>query len=183
LRYFFSRRIPAFRRVLLVESGSRSLLENLLPGIYETHGPNIHLDVVTCYAGKPEGFDEGRGAVYHVADYQGADGRGRLYRVLDASRYDITGIICSGEPVMTKWKWMLALRSPGKLFILNENGDYFWFDYSQWAAIKHFVLFRAGLSGAGAVDTLLRLLLFPLTFLYLLAYAAVVHTRRRFRAS
>jgi hypothetical protein len=64
---------------------------------------------------------------------------------------------------------------------LNENGDYFWFDYSNWPIIRHFVLFRAGLSGAGAVRTLVRLLLFPLTLLYLVLYAAVVHTRAAIR--
>ena len=183
MRLFFSQRIPEFKRVLLVESGSRYLIESLLPRIYKEHGPHIHLDIVTCYAGQPAEFDPARGAVYHVTGYQGAEGRSRLYKVLDAARYDITGIVCSGEPVMTKWKWMLAARLPAKLFILNENGDYFWCHYANWLTIQHFVLFRAGLSGAGAIDTLVRMAVLPLTLAYLLAYAAIAHTRRRLRTS
>jgi hypothetical protein len=74
---------------------------------------------------------------------------------------------------------MLALRTPAKLFILNENGDYFWVDYSQWRTIKHFILYRAGLSGAGAVKTIARLILFPFTVLFLMFYAAAIHLKRK----
>ena len=47
---------------------------------------------------------------------------------------------------MTKWKWALALRLPVKVLVVNENGDFFWFDRANWRTIRHFVLFRAGLS-------------------------------------
>src|SRR5260370_25421072 len=73
---------------------------------------------------------------------------------------------------MTKWKWMLAARLPGKVFVLNENGDYFWLDRGHLSNIRHFILFRAGLTGAGAVRTLARLVLFPFTFLYLILFSA-----------
>ena len=69
---------------------------------------------------------------------------------------------------MMKWKWMLGARVPSKLFIVNENGDHFWVDYSNWRIIKHFILFRAGLSGADAVNTIGRLLLSPFTVIFLL---------------
>jgi hypothetical protein len=80
---------------------------------------------------------------------------------------------------MTKWKWMVAAQVPAKLFVLNENGDYFWVDYTNWKLILHFFTFRAGLTGSGAVMTPVRLLLLPFTFLYLLAFAAWVNLRRR----
>jgi hypothetical protein len=66
--------------------------------------------------------------------------------------------------------------------VLNENGDYFWLDYAHWPTIRHFVLFRAGLAGSGAVRTLARLALFPFTLLYLLLYASILHTRRALRS-
>ena len=68
-----------------------------------------------------------------------------------------------------------------KIFIVNENADFFWFDRSQWRTILQFVLYRAGLSGAAAVPALLRLLFFPVTLTYLLLYAGTVHLRRRIR--
>ena len=180
MRYFLSRSVPAFSRVLLVESGSRDLFEELLGGLYDHH-PQMKADLVTCYAGVPKNFRNDLGAVYRVTDYP--DGRSRqcLYQELAANRYVVVGIICSAEPIMTKWKWMLAARLSGKVFVLNENGDYFWLDRGHLAAIRHFILFRAGLTGSGAVRVLARLILFPFTLLYLILYAATVHLRRKLR--
>jgi hypothetical protein len=179
VKYFFTRRQPEVSRILLVESGSRYLLEGLIPGIRSTYGDDIFVDLVTCYPGMPEGFQVRNTTVYRVTDYRGRAGRARLYRELAANRYSIMGIICSSEPIMNKWKWALAARLPAKVFILNENGDYFWVDYGHWSVIRHFALFRAGLAGAGAVRTLARLALFPFTLLFLLSYAAFVHLTRR----
>lgn len=180
MRYFISRRIPPFDRTLLVESGSRYLLEDLLPGVYESH-PQAQVDLVTCYAGLPKTFRPERGQVWRVTDYADPAARGRLYQELAARRHTVFGMICSGEPIMTKWKWMLAARTPAKVFVLNENGDYFWADRSEWRTMRHFALFRAGLAGAGAVRTLARLAMFPFTLAYLLIYAATVHLRRKLR--
>ena len=52
-------------------------------------------------------------------------------RQLRARNYSMVGMICSGEPIMTKWKWLIALRLPVKVFIINENGDYFWINREQ----------------------------------------------------
>lgn len=181
VRYILTRAQPEATRILLVESGSRGLLEGLIPGIRRTYGESIFVDLVTCYSGLPRGFDPATTRVYRVGDYRGRAGRRRLYRELAANRYNILGIICSGEPVMTKWKWAVALRVPAKMFVLNENGDYLWADYGHASVILHFVLFRAGLAGAGAVRTLARFFLFPFTLAYLLLYASAVHSRRALR--
>ena len=164
--------------MLLVESGSRYLFESMLPGLYGNHAENERVDLVTCFPGLPREFDTSRGEVFRVTDYHGRPARKAFYAKLGAGDYDVIGIICSGEAIMTKWKWALAWEVPAKLFILNENGDYFWVDRGQLGTIKHFALYRAGLSGAGGVTTLLRLALFPFTFAYLLLFAAYVHLRR-----
>ena len=91
-----------------------------------------------------------RGDVFQVADYQGKEGRARLYAELRARGYAAIGIICADQPIMTKWKWALAAQIPAKLFVVNENGDFFWVDYTNWRIIVHFFLFRAGLTGAEA---------------------------------
>ncbi len=179
VRYFFTRRAPRVTRILLIESGSRGLLEGLIGGLRQTYGNEIFIDLVTCYPGVPSGFQLENTKVYRVSDYRGAEARSGLYRELAQNRYSVVGMICSAEPVMTKWKWVLAARLPAKVFILNENGDYFWFDWGHWSVIRHFALFRAGLAGAGAVRTLARLALFPFTLLFLLAYAGMVHLTRR----
>ncbi len=180
MRYFLTRSVPPFSRVLLIESGSRDLFEELLGGLYDIH-PQMKADLVTCYAGTPKTFRTDLGAVYRVNEYPDGRSRKRLYKQLAANRYVIVGMICSAEPIMTKWKWMLAMLLSGKVFILNENGDYFWLDFGHLGAIRHFVLFRAGLTGTGAVRAIARLVLFPFTLLYLILYAATVHLRRKIR--
>jgi hypothetical protein len=179
VRYFFRLGFPRMTRMLLVESGSRHLLGNLLPLLRQSYG-DFPIDLVTCYPGLPSGFPPDT-VVYRVSDYRGRAARRALYRGLASNGYSATGIICSAEPIMTWWKWAVALRVPGKLFVLNENGDYFWFDRSNWRTIRYFVLFRSGLAGAGAVRTLARVILFPLTLLYLLLYATAAHCARAYR--
>jgi hypothetical protein len=82
---------------------------------------------------------------------------------------------------MKKWKWALGARVPAKLFVINENADFFWFDYDRRGVIAHFALLRSGLGGAGAVRTAARLAAFPFALVFLLAYAAAVHSRRALR--
>jgi hypothetical protein len=180
MRYFLRKRIPPFTRVLLIESGNRELFEELLRGFYDLH-PGMRADLITCYEGAPSTFRIGAGQVYRVTDHPTGAHRKRLYEELAANRYAVAGMICSNEPIMTKWKWVLAARLPAKVFILNENGDYFWLDRGHLSNIRNFVLVRAGLTGSGAVRTLARLVSFPFTLLYLILYALTVHLRRKLR--
>ena len=76
---------------------------------------------------------------------------------------------------------MLGGAAFAKIFVVNENADFFWLDWGHWKTITHFVSFRAGITGAAAVPTLARMLFFPVTFLYLLLFAGAVHLRRRIR--
>ena len=177
MRYILSRREPPLTRVLLIESGSRSLLEGLVSHLRATRGPEIPIDLVTCYGGLPAGLGP-ESIVYRVSDYGSPEGRKELLRRLRSQGYSIAGIICSAEPIMTKWKWWVAFRIPAKVFILNENGDYFWVNRENAASIREFVLVRAGLSGAGAIRTAGRLLIFPFSVLFLLLYAFTAHAGR-----
>ncbi len=180
MRGFFTRRQPEFHRILLIESGGRNLLNDFLPNLIRVHGA-LSADLLTCFAGIPEGFDASTGAIFRVGDYPDPARRANLVAELKANRYDAVGILCSGEPIMTKWKWMLAARLPVKVFVLNENGDVFWLDFAHGAVIRHFILFRAGLTGAGAVPTIARLLFLPVSLAFLIAYAAWEHLKRRIR--
>ena len=103
-------------------------------------------------------------------------------RQLRARNYSIVGMICSAEPIMTKWKWLIALRLPAKVFIVNENGDYFWVHRDNRRRSGEFCLVRLGLAGEGAIRTLGRLLIFPFSLLFLLLYAFAAHSRQN-RAS
>lgn len=177
MRYFLSRRIPHFTRVLLVESGSRGVSERLLPLLIEKWR-EIEIDLVTCYQGEPEGF---RGRVYRVTDYRGPAERKRLYRELAARRYGLAGILCSGDPIMTKWKWALAARLRSKIFVVNENADFFWLDRGHWRNALRMAQTRTGISGTAGIPALAQWLFFPVTLLYLLLFAGAVHIKRKVR--
>jgi hypothetical protein len=183
VRYFLTGRQPKMNAILLVESGTRGLLEGVVGGLRQTWGDAVFIDLVTCYSTLPKGFAAHNTRVYRVGDYRGRAARAKLYRELRANGYSLMGVICSGEVVMNKWKWALALRIPAKIFIINENGDYFWLDRLHMATLRQFVLYRSGLAGSGAVRTLVRLISLPFAFLYLLLYATAAHTRRALRRS
>ncbi|RPI10071.1 MAG: hypothetical protein EHM65_08490 [Acidobacteriales bacterium] len=176
---FFRLRFPDVSRVVLVESGSRHLSESVIPRLRDYFGSEVPIDLVTCYAGLPTGLREDSSTVFHIHNYRDREGRRRLYRELLDSQPSVLVIICSGEPIMTKWKWALAFRLPVKLLIVNENGDFFWCDRSNWRVIRRFILVRAGLSGGDAVRTIGQILIFPLTLSYLLLYATGIHLRRK----
>ena len=179
MRYFFRSAIPTLNRVLLVESGSRSILEKMIDSFRRVCAYAGEIDVMTCYAGTPAGAD---GRIFRVADYPTPSAREALYRELAARDYSAIAIICAAEPIMTKWKFALAARVPAKLLIVNENADFFWCDRSNWRVLGHLMRYRAGMTGASAVPTLARLLFLPLTAAYLLVYAGAVHFRRKLRA-
>jgi hypothetical protein len=180
MRYLISNRAPAGTRLLLIESGSRSLAEGILPHLRSGWAGACQIDLVTCYGGLPAGLPP-ETAVFRVADYGSPEKRRELIQALRSRDYAYLGMICSAESIMTKWKWLLALRVPAKVFIVNENGDYFWLHRENAAILREFALVRVGLEGAGAIRTLGRLLAFPFTFLYLILYAFSAHAGRAFR--
>jgi hypothetical protein len=181
VRYFLTGRQPAPSAILLVESGSRRLLEGVIGGLRQAWGPDIRIDVATCYSALPRGFGPGSTRVYRVSEARKLGPRLRVLRELARNRYSQMGIVCSGEPILMKWKWLLALGLPAKVFVINENCDYFWLDRKHLSAIRQFVTARAGMAGTGVVRTPARLIAFPFTLAWLALYAAAVHTRRLLR--
>jgi len=174
VRYFFRRRIPEPSRILLVESGSRHITETVMPRMRGHFGEGVPIDLVTCFPAAPAGM----AGIYNVNDYRGRKRRLALVRELRARGYAIAGIVCSNEPLLNRWKWVLAAALPVKLLIINENGDWFWLDRAHWSHISRFLKYRAGLADAGIVRALARIVVFPFTLSYLLLYAAAVHFRR-----
>ena len=180
MRYLFRRYIPPFTRVLLVESGSRGAFDTLIPLLYQIHGEAMELDLLTCHQTTPAGF---RGRVYRVEDYSNPAARRQLFRELASSKYAALGILCSGEPIMTKWKWALVARLPAKVFVINEFAGFLYLDWGNARNLVGFARVRLGLSGAAATPAVVRLILLPFALVYLLLFAAIVHTKRRIRIS
>ena len=180
MRHFLHTHIPDCSRILLIESGPRVVIERVIHHLRNQFGQDLEMDLVTCYAGEPAGF---HGRVYNVNDYGGAAGRDALWLDLAQRKYSAAGVVCAAVPIMTKWKWWLAFKVPAKLFIVNENADYFWLDRVHLSQLRRFMTHRLGISGSAAAPSLVRLIFFPVTLAYLLLYAGTVHLRRKLRQS
>src|SRR6266702_3624582 len=102
MRYLLSRRAPSGTRLLLIESGSRSLAEGILPHLKSEWAEAYEIDLVTCYGGLPAGLSE-EARVFRVADYGTPAKRKELIAELRRRDYAYVGIICSAESIMTKW--------------------------------------------------------------------------------
>lgn len=168
---------PEPTRILLVESGSRELLEKAILSIRTFwDGRTPPIDLFTCFGGVPEGIGDD-GQIYRVAHYPGPE-RKKLLRELKTRNYAVMGLVCSDEIILEKWKWLIALSVPAKLLVINESGNCFWFDRSNWTVIRQFVASRSGLTGATMLRSILQVAALPITFLWLLCFAAGAHTVR-----
>ena len=172
---------PPFSRVLLVESGSRRVLESAIPRVRAVLGPNIGFDLVTCIPGLPSALDPSTTTVWRTQDHSTSEARARILTEMTAAPATVVAIVCSGEPIMTRWKWWLAAWLPSKVLIVNENGDFFWLDSSNLRNLRRLAAVRFGLSGAFPGKAVARAAQFPLVVAYLLLYAAVVHSRQALR--
>ena len=172
MRFFLRRRVPELSRILLVESGSRRVTENVIPRMRGQFGDGVPIDLLTCFADSPAGFAR----IYNVNDYRRR--RRSLARELRSNRYAVAGILCSGERTLSKWKWGLVLALPAKFLLINENADYFWLDRGHWGNIRQFIKVRMGFAGAGMVRAFTRVAVFPFTLSYLLLFAAAMYLRR-----
>jgi hypothetical protein len=177
---YLTARCPRIERILLVESGNRSITERVLPKLSVSFTDLTSVDVITCYGGVPAGLAE-HAAVYRTQDHATAAERANLLRRVRESGATVVAMICSDEQIMTRWKWWLAAKLPAKILIVNENADYFWLDTAHIGYIKRFALKRLGLSGQFAGRTVARVAAFPAILAYLLTYAAVTHLRRAWR--
>jgi hypothetical protein len=173
-------RYPEFRRVLLVESGPRAVLEISIPRLRNVFGPGAAFDLITCYSGQPSTLPEGA-AIWRTADYQSKPSRAALLQQLKTSGATGVAILCAGNPIMSRWKWWLVWHLPMKVLVINENADCFWLDTAHIRNARRMALARAGLSGQIAGRTMLRLACFPFGLLYLIIYASAVHARRSLR--
>ena len=165
-------------KMLVVESGSRLVLEGGLPRFRALFGDPQRVDLVTCLPGLPQTLDPSTTRVISVTAVRAARDRWRLLLELRRQEYSVIGIICSDEPVMTLWKVAVALAVRGKVLVFNENSDFFWVDWRHRKTLRQFVLFRAGMLEDGAVRKLVQLATFPFLLVFLLLYAGWVHLIR-----
>ena len=181
MRYLFRKAVPEMRRVLLVESGPRTLSERFLPVLRKVCGEAVEVDLFTCLPPPPPGAMPGVHNVYRSQDYLGRPGRLLLLKTLRANGYQGMVMFCADSPLLFRSKWALALRLPVKVLIGNENADCYWLDTGHWRSARSMLAGRYGLRGSAFFRILGQALLFPFVLAWLLLYALVVHARRGLR--
>ena len=180
LLFLLSRWTPEFERVLFLESGSRAAAARFLEEFYREEQPG-RVDVLTCYEKPPLTFDAARGEAFFTHQAQTSETRRQLFARFQEADYTAVCILCTGDDIMTRWKWMAALRVPAKVLIVNESADTFWLDRGHWRYLARMADERSGLSELALLRLLGQTLVFPFTFLFLLCFAAGVHLRKFLR--
>ncbi len=180
MRHFFGRRVRAVERMLIVESGSRQILEAGIPRFRAVFGDGVQVDLLTCLPGLPQAL-KSTARAFRVTECRTNADRRRLLLHLRAMRHPVLGIICSDEPVMTPWKLAAMALLPARVVIFNENGDFFWLDWRHRRAIRQFLMVRAGLMEEDAARKIFQLAAFPVALVFLLLYAGWVHLARGLR--
>ena len=174
---FFHDAVPPVRDILLIESGSQDIFRRGLESIRRSF-PEARLHLLTCWPDPPPGP---LASLYRVRDYATRRDKLRLLHSLRKQPSDVLAILCSKESVMYSWKMLALLVVPAKTLIINENGDFFWFDWQNRSKLRQFMQSRWVIIRKEFFLTMLRALAFPFTVLFLLATAARLYARRWLR--
>ncbi|HWP83950.1 MAG TPA: hypothetical protein VNN17_02065 [Terriglobia bacterium] len=166
--------VPPARDILLVESGSPQAFRQGLVNIRQSF-PETRLQLLTCW---PEPAQNVFSSIYRVQEYASRREKLALLFSLRKNPPDVLGILCSNDPIMYSWKLLATLVLPAKVLIINENGDFFWLDWQNRKALRRFLQSRWVIIRKEFLLTLLRGMVFPLTFLYLLLHAGWLYLRR-----
>ncbi len=175
MRWFLSGRVPNAARILLVESGSRHLLERAVAAM-SRHFPEAKFDLCTCFPGTLETVAVEK--VWRVNEARSAGAKLSLARAVVRTRPPIAALLFSGEPVMFNWKILLLALLPSKIIVINEHGDFFWLDRKNLKILRSFVGARLGVGGDAFLRAISQLLVFPFVLLYLVFYALVTYLAR-----
>ncbi len=131
--------------------------------------PQARFDLCTCFPGLPA--DGSFDTVFRVTDAGDALSKGRMVLAMRHARPSIAALVFSGEAILLPWKLLLMLLLPSKLLVVNENGDFFWLDWSNRAVLREFLRVRFGVDGLELLRACYRALILPLSVLFLAVLA------------
>jgi hypothetical protein len=177
MRYFFRRKIPAASDILMIESGSPEVARRALERIRNLF-PGARYHLCTCQADAPNASYT---SVYRAADYPTAWKKLGLLSSFCRRGWNILVILCTGEPILLRWKIMALAMLPSKVLIVNEHADFFWLDWENRRTLRKLASIRWGVNLEEFFATLLRAIVFPITLLILLVTAGLLYSRRGWR--
>jgi len=157
-----------------MESGSPDVAQRALEGIRKIF-PRARYHLCTC---QPVSSAATFSSVFQVTDYPtGWEKLGLLFSFW-RKRWEVLVILCTGEPLLWRWKILALAVLPAKVIIVNEHADFFWLDWENLATLRRLMGIRWGVNLDELLFTLLRAVAFPFTLLLLLATAGFLYMRR-----
>jgi hypothetical protein len=178
MKGFFRTHPSPCGRVLLIESGPRSISEPLLSDLYRDYECSV-LDLLTCYAGAPATFDPARGRIIRVNVPEVQTRRSSFVRWLSAQPYELVVLLSTGDGTLRKWKYVIALLTRARVALVDEESNALAFLHWREALRprrlgfrrRHLAVFRVG------AETLV----FPFVLLFLTLSAGRLHAQRAWR--
>jgi len=177
MRYLLGN-FPGAEDVLLIESGSPDVSLRVVEKIRKLF-PGARYHLLTCWPETTaQHHSAGYQSIFRTSDFPTAMEKVRLLFSLARRGWRVLAILCTGEPLLWRWKLLALLIFPSKVLVANENADFFWLDWAHRRNLRQFLAVRWGVNRDEIAATVLRALLFPFTLLFLLLTAFYLYTRR-----
>jgi hypothetical protein len=180
MRYLFGS-FPGGDDVFLIESGSPNVSLRVVDKVRKIF-PKARYHLLTCW---PETVHDPRSqpagpyhSLFRAADYPTTLDKLRLLLSLARRRWRVLVILCTGEQVLWRWKMLALAIFPSKVLIANENADFFWLDWAHRRNLRQFIAVRGGVNRDEIAATILRAMVLPFTFVFLLLTALYLYSRR-----
>lgn len=174
MKYFFRRKVPQARDILVIESGSPEVVQRVLGSIRAIF-PNARYYLLTC---RPDPSPGSFATVFHTSDYPSWGNKLRLLLTFRRKKWEVMVILCTGERLLWRWKISALLLVPAKVLIVNEHADFFWLHWENWRTLRKLLAVRWGLNLDELFSAILRILVFPFIVLFLLSTAVFLYMRR-----
>src|SRR3990172_1686617 len=113
MKYFLRGKIPAARDVLVIESGSPEGTRRALGGIRRIF-PDARYHLLTCWPDPPPDLFAD---VFRAADYPSGWEKVRLLVSFARRRWRVLAILCTGEPILSRWKILALALLPAKVLV------------------------------------------------------------------
>lgn len=182
MRWFLRRRVPLIDRLLLVESGPRTDVQQLVPLLRESVCGNAPIDLFTCLPDAPAGLGDDTRTWRSYEARNNAE-RWRMLLGLRRQRHAAAAILCGDSPLLATWKVALAALLPGKILLIDKVEGLVWLDRRHWRKALKLGISSSGLRNPEFIRKLSHAAFLPIGLPVLLVFAGKVHLRRLIRAT
>jgi hypothetical protein len=154
MRFLFPKTLPDNPRILLIQTGNPNLTDVILDGLSERYGENA----ITFFSQRNmSGYLKPRDGIERIENP--ASNRWNLIAELRRRRFDLIGIVDSGERGFWKLKLLPFVLDPGQFIVFDRSATATAFSFGQMRSLL-----------PGKQETAARRILAPFIGIYLAAW-------------